>query len=80
MVCDACRVSDVAGLAPETLSWASALLGMRFSDIASIQVDQSCVFDALRLMPNLGAGARLHSLEVAQFPIHLRIVLGACPP
>lgn len=49
VVCDACRVSDVAGLAPETLSWASALLGMRFSDIASIQVDQSCVFDALRL-------------------------------
>ncbi len=44
VVCDACRVSDVAGLAPETLSWASAL-GMRFR-ISLIQVDQSRLRDA----------------------------------
>ena len=66
VVCDACRVSDVAGLAPETLSLASALLGMRFSDIASIQVDQSCVFDALRLCQTwaqVHASIRLKSLN-----------------
>ena len=66
VVCDACRVSDVAGLAPETLSWASALLGMRFSDIASIQVDQSCVLDALRLCQTwaqVHASIRLKSLN-----------------
>ena len=60
VVCDACRVSDVA------LSWASALLGMRFSDIASIQVDQSCVFDALRLCQTwaqVHASIRLKSLN-----------------
>ncbi|WP_294419639.1 DNA repair protein RecO [uncultured Senegalimassilia sp.] len=66
VVCDDCRVSDVAGLAPEALSWSRALLGMRFADIASIEIDQSCVFDVLRLCQTwaqVHASIRLKSLN-----------------
>ena len=66
VVCDECRVSDVAGLAPEALSWSRALLGMRFIDIESVKVDQSCIFEVLRLCRTWAlahASVRLKSLN-----------------
>lgn len=49
VVCDACSTPDSVRVSSATLAWARALLGMRFSDIAQTEVDQSGVFGVLRL-------------------------------
>lgn len=49
VVCKACSTPDAVFLQPSTLAWARALLGMRFADVSSTEIDQSAVFGVLRL-------------------------------
>ncbi len=64
-LCDACATPDAIRVHATTLAWARALLSSRFSDIASMEVDQTAIFDTLRLCQTWGQvhlSAHLRSL------------------
>ncbi len=64
-LCDACATPDAIRVHAATLAWARALLSSRFSDIASMEVDQTAIFDTLRLCQTWGQvhlSAHLRSL------------------
>lgn len=56
--CQACVTPDAVRINAAIISWARALLGMRFSDIAHTDIDQSSIFGVLRLCQ---AWAHMHA-------------------
>lgn len=65
VLCDACATPDAIRVHVATLAWARALLSSCFSDIASMEVDQTAIFDTLRLCQTWGQvhlSAHLRSL------------------
>ena len=58
VLCTACSTPDSVRIGFATISWARALLGMRFADIANVDIDQSAIFGVLRLCQ---AWARMHA-------------------
>ena len=74
--CQACVTPDAVRINAATISWARALLGMRFSDIAHADIDQSSVFGVTAACARRCRHARIHEPQLAGVPVHLRIVLG----